>query len=105
MGKMKIHIPEARIADFCKKWGVKELALFGSALGDYFDDNSDVDLLVAFQEESGHTLFDLVRMQGELRDLFGRQVDIVSRRGIEGSRNHLRREAILGSAERLYAEG
>jgi predicted nucleotidyltransferase len=104
MGKMKIDIPEARIADFCRKWGVKELALFGSALHDHFDESSDIDVLVDFREAAGRTLFDLVRMQGEVRDLFGRRVDIVSRRGIEGSGNHLRREAILGSAESLYAE-
>jgi hypothetical protein len=41
-------------------------------------------------------------MQDELKSIFDRDVDLVSRRGIERSRNHLRRKAILDSAEVLY---
>jgi len=40
-------------------------------------------------------------MQEELRDLFGREVDLVERSAIEKSRNWLRRQAILGSADVL----
>jgi predicted nucleotidyltransferase len=42
-------------------------------------------------------------MESELKDIFGRNVDIISRRGIESSRNYLRRNAILKSAEVVYA--
>ena len=37
-------------------------------------------------------------MKDELRDIFGRDVDIASRSGVEQMRNYLRREAILESA-------
>jgi predicted nucleotidyltransferase len=43
------------------------------------------------------------KLKEELKEMFGREVDLVSRRGIEASRNYLRRKAILGSAKVLYA--
>jgi predicted nucleotidyltransferase len=72
-------------------------------LGIEFRDDSDIDVLVTFDEDAKHTLFDLVHMQDELKEIFGREVDIISRRGIESSRNYLRRNAILNSAEAIYA--
>ncbi len=72
-------------------------------LGIKFRDDSDIDVLVTFEEDAKHTLFDLVHMHDELKELFGREVDIISRRGIESSRNYLRRNAILNSAEAIYA--
>jgi predicted nucleotidyltransferase len=105
MGKMRIDIPEQRIVEFCKKWNVKEFGLFGSVLSNDFDMRSDIDVLVTFFEDVERTLFDLVKMEDELKEIFGREVDIVSRRGIESSRNSLRRNSILESARTLYAEG
>ena len=95
-------IPQERVTDFCRRWQIAELALFGSVLGDDFHPDSDVDVLVSFQPEAQHTLFDMARMQEELERLFGRKVDLVSRRGIETSRNYIRRRAILESAEVVY---
>ena len=103
MNKIRIDIPEERIAEFCKKWQIQEFALFGSVLSDDFKPNSDLDVLVTFHENAKLTLFDVVRMENELIELFGREVDLVSRRGLEFSRNYLRRNAILSSAETVYA--
>jgi len=72
-------------------------------LSDDFKPNSDLDVLVTFHENAKPTLFDVVRMENELIELFGREVDLVSRRGLEFSRNYLRRNAILSSAETVYA--
>jgi len=101
---MKAHldIPKEEVAAFCRRWQIKELALFGSALRDDFRPDSDVDVLVQFDAEARHTLFDMVFMQEELQRIFGRKVDLVSRRGIETSRNYIRRRAILESAEVIY---
>ncbi len=96
-------MPAEGIAAFCERWQVRELALFGSVLREEFGPDSDIDVLVAFGDSARHTLFDMVRMEGELKTLFGREVDLVCRRGIEQSQNHLRREAILESAETIYA--
>ena len=90
------------LTTFCERWQVSELALFGSVLRDDFGPDSDIDVLVSFAPGSRHTLFDMCRMEAELTEALGRNVDLVSRRGIEASSNHLRREAILGSAEVVY---
>ena len=98
-----IKIPQQQIADFCCRWKITELALFGSVLRDDFDTKSDVDVLVTFAPTATWTLLDHVTMQDQLKAIIGREVDLVSRRGIEQSRNHTRRKAILGSAEVIYA--
>ncbi|OHB88367.1 MAG: nucleotidyltransferase [Planctomycetes bacterium RIFCSPHIGHO2_02_FULL_50_42] len=103
MRKAHIDVPGEKIEKFCKKWGVHELSLFGSVLRDDFRPDSDIDVLVTFDENAGHSLFDMVHMEDELKVIFGRNVDIVSRRGIESSRNYIRRNAILNSAEVVYA--
>lgn len=96
-------VPKEKISEFCQKWKVKELALFGSVLTEKFREDSDIDVLVTFSEDANHSLFDLVHMQEELKQIFGREVDLVSRRGIESSRNYLRKEAILNTAKAVYA--
>ena len=97
-----IDMPTDKIADFCQRWQITELALFGSVLRDDFGPDSDVDVLVSFGESARHTLFDLDDMEHELKEIFGRKVDLVSRRGIEASRNYLRRNSILKSAQVIY---
>jgi hypothetical protein len=98
-----LKIPQAQIADFCRRWQITEFAIFGSALRDDFRPDSDIDVLVTFAPEATWTLLDHVTMQDELETIFGRKVDLLSRRGVERSRNYLRRQAILDSAEVVYA--
>lgn len=98
----RIDVPTEKIAAFCRRWQITELALFGSVLRDDFGPDSDVDVLVGFGEGARHTLFDLDDMELELKEIFGRKVDLVSRRGIEASRNYLRRDSILKSAQVIY---
>ncbi|HIJ64461.1 MAG TPA: nucleotidyltransferase family protein [Candidatus Hydrogenedentes bacterium] len=100
---MACDIPKDQIRDFCGRWQVAELALFGSVLRDDFREDSDVDVLVTFAPDAERSLFDLVEMQEELETIFRHPEDLVSRGGIEASRNYLRREAILSSAEVVYA--
>src|SRR3990172_9239835 len=97
-----IQIPADRIADFCRRWKITEFALFGSVLRDDFRPDSDLDVLVTFAPDAGWSLFDHVTMQDELKAIFGRTVDLVSRRGLERSQNYVRRKAILKSAEAIY---
>jgi hypothetical protein len=99
----RISIDEARIAQFCGKWKITEFALFGSVLRDDFTSDSDVDVLVTFAPDAGHGLFDLLHMQEEITEILGREVDLVSRAGIERSPNYIRRKAILSSTEVVYA--
>ena len=99
----RIAIPADGIAAFCERWQVTELALFGSVLREDFGPESDIDVLVSFDPAARHTLFDMVRMEEELKALFGREVDLAERAGIETSRNYIRRKDILQSAETIYA--
>ena len=101
--RLQIQLPEEEIVSFCQRWKIEELSAFGSVVREDFGPQSDVDLLVSFAPDARWTLFDMARMRAELRALLGREVDLVSRRGIESSRNPIRREAILSSAEVIYA--
>ena len=103
MNKGQMTIPPHRLNAFCAKWRVTELSLFGSVLREDFRPDSDIDVLISFDPGASWTLFDLVQMRDELQEIFGREVDLVSRRGLEASRNGGRRTAILESAEVIYA--
>lgn len=103
MSKFTATIPREEIAKFCRRWKVRELALFGSALRDDFGPDSDVDVLVTFAEGAEWGLFDHIQMQNELQTALRRNVDLVSRRAVERSHNWLRRQEILNTAQVLFA--
>ena len=98
-----IDLPMDKIAEFCKRWQIKELALFGSVLRDDFRPDSDIDLLVTFAPGASRSLFDHVDMEDEMESILGRKVDLVSRHAIERSENPWRRHDILTSARTIYA--
>jgi len=102
MSLPRIPVDVQRLTDFCRRWQITRLELFGSVLRSDFGPGSDVDILVSFAPGASWSLFDHVRMEEELSALLGRPVDLVSRRAVEGSPNWIRREAILRSAEPLY---
>ena len=92
-------------SDFCRRRKISRLELFGSALGDDFNSESDFDFLVEFRAGTHPTFQALSDAEAELGQIVGRPVDLVSRRGIEQRRNWLRRKIILESAKEIYAEG
>lgn len=99
-----LTIPEADLAAFCRANGIRRLSIFGSAVRDDFGPESDVDLLVEF--EPGRVPgFRFVGIAAELSELFGRRVDVLTRRSVERSPNYIRRKEILDSAEVIYAAG
>ena len=98
----QVAIDPEHVRQFCERWRVTEFALFGSVLTKEFGPASDIDVLVTFAPEARWTLFDMFRMREELKQMFGREVDLVSRGGLEASRNYLRRKAILSSAQVIH---
>ena len=96
--------PQA-IAQFCEKWAIVELALFGSVLRSDFRatgaDPSDIDLLYQSAPEA-HYGFKFFDLQSELEKLLQRKVDLISKKGLEMSRNPLRRQEILNAAQVIY---
>jgi uncharacterized protein len=94
-----IEIPVDRLAAICRRYQVKELSLFGSALRGDFGPDSDVDLLVEFEPSAQVGFMTLSRMQREFAALVGRRVDLVPKRGLK---EKIRRD-VLDSAEVIYA--
>jgi predicted nucleotidyltransferase len=99
-----ITFPLKKIATFCKRWQVVEFALFGSAVRDDFSPQSDIDALVSFAPQSDWGLFEHIQMKQELNEIFGREVDLITRRALEQSRNALLRAEILNTTKVLYHE-
>jgi predicted nucleotidyltransferase len=101
--ELGVEIDPERLADLCDKWGIVRLEVFGSALRDDFDGDSDIDLLYTAAENARWGL-DFVTLCEEFEALFGRPVDMVSRQSIEQSSNPIRRRAILSTARALYEQ-
>ena len=102
---MKLDFNQEQLGQFCQAHGIARLELFGSALREDFRGDSDVDLLCTLRAGVRCGLFEWVALKLGLEKLLGRTVDLVSRPGIERSRNPYRRIAILKSATPIYVEG
>lgn len=100
MNKIRITLQRKKIEDFCLRWKISEMALFGSVLSDEFCADSDVDVLVSFKPDAGWGLFEFVDMIDGLKVIFGRKVDLVEK---DSLRNPFRKAAILSSNEVIYA--
>ena len=96
----RIELPPRQLGEFCRRWKVTEFAVYGSALREDFRAHSDIDVLVSFAPQAGWSLFDLVEMQDELEQIFGREVDLVERDSLQ---NPFRRRAILENMQVIYA--
>ena len=99
----RVFVPREQLAVFCRMHGIRRLSIFGSALREDFGPDSDIDVLVEFESNRIPGLFRLAGMELELSRMFGREVDLVTRAAVEGSRNYIRRAAILRSTETIYA--
>lgn len=98
-------VPDEELDRFCERWRIRELSVFGSAARGELDEESDIDLLVVFDDDADWSLLDHVDMEEDLSEIAGRDVDLITRRSIERSRNWIRRDDILSSSELVYAEG
>lgn len=102
MLKPILTLPTEKLSDFCRRWLIQEVALFGSILRDDFTSESDVDVLISFAPEARWGLFEHTRMEQELAQLVGRKIDLFTKRAVEQSRNWIRRQEILTTAEVIY---
>jgi len=99
MRTQSIDLPEAAIHDFCRKYHLRSLALFGSVLREDFGPESDIDMLVEF--EPGHEvgLITFAHMANELGDLLGYKVDL----NTPASLSPYFKDEVLKEAETIYA--
>jgi uncharacterized protein len=89
---------KAKIFALCKKNKVRELSLFGSRERGDENPNSDFDLLVDFQPDSGMDLFAYSRMQVDLEEAIGTRVDLVDKSGLK----KIIRDRVLAEAQVIY---
>lgn len=101
MMTVNLEIPTSEIATFCRRYKIRELALFGSVLRPDFTPESDVDVLIDFEPGADETLtlVDLAGMQLELSHLLHRQTDLVLRDGLKP----LIKDEVLNSLQVVYA--
>lgn len=94
-----------QIRSLCEKHGVATLWLFGSATREDFDpSSSDIDFVVEFQPQPRRGFDDVYfKLQQDLCELLGRDVDFIERHVVEQAENPYRRRAILNSMEPVYA--
>ena len=74
--KGRLLLPLERIREFCARNQIKKLALFGSALSDQFDAESDVDFLVEFDPGARVGFLTMASLEDELSQVIGRKVDL-----------------------------
>jgi predicted nucleotidyltransferase len=98
----RLSIDEAVLDEFCRQWKIAKLELFGAALRDDFNAESDIDLLVSFLPDANWGLFEHERAERELSELAGQKVELVTRRAIEANPNEATRRGILGNAVSVY---
>jgi predicted nucleotidyltransferase len=98
-----LGVSQEELEQFCQRWQIARLAVFGSAAAGRLRADSDIDLLVTFRPEAEWTMFDHYAMEEELSLMFGREVDLVSVRAVEENPNPICRRQILDSARQLYA--
>jgi predicted nucleotidyltransferase len=94
-----LDFPLSTVKEICRRYQVRELSIFGSALRDDFKPASDIDLLVEFEPEAQVGFVTLSRLQRELSAVLKRQVDLVPKGGLKPKI----RNAVLSSAQVLYA--
>lgn len=74
---VEIPIDAEAVAAFCRRSGIRRLALFGSALRGEMGPDSDIDLLAEFEPDQVPGLIRLAQMELELSSLFdGREVEL-----------------------------
>jgi len=96
----QVDLDKDALAAYCRKWRVRELSLFGSALRDDLGPESDRDFLVSFEPDVRLDIDILLDMKEELESHFGRPVDLVKK---EALRNPWRKHEILKTREVIYA--
>lgn len=99
MTRPEIQVSPKTLEQFCKRYRVRRLALFGSVLRDDFGSESDIDILVVFEPGAKVSFMTLGRMQRELSVIFERKVDLVPQEGLKPAI----REAVITSSQEVYA--
>ncbi|ELS05132.1 putative nucleotidyltransferase [Xenococcus sp. PCC 7305] len=102
--EQRLGVSLLTVTQFCQRWQITELALFGSVLRDDFNPNSDLDFLVTFSPDAKIGLAEVNEMEQELKNMVKRKIDLIWKKSIEASQNWIRRQNILETAKVIYGE-
>ena len=101
---LPIDVDQQAVSQFCRKWQITELAVFGSVLRDDFCSESDVDVLITMENENSWLSLDSEAAAEELSEIFGRKTDLLTRQSLEWWRTLPSfRKRVLETAEIIYA--
>jgi predicted nucleotidyltransferase len=104
----QIQLPMDKIADFCRRWKIARLEVFGSVLREDFGPESDVDFIftpgAGFQRDQVYGPWMSNRMAEELSGVLGRPVDLLERSRVERMENWIKRRHILQTALPVYVD-
>lgn len=87
-----LPIDNQALAELCRRHQIKELSLFGSVLRDDFGPDSDVDVLLVFEDDHRPGIDEYLAMQDDFEAFFGRDVDLVNLKYLRNP--YLRREVL-----------
>jgi uncharacterized protein len=88
-----LEIPTEKIAEICRRYGIQEMAIFGSAARNDMRPDSDVDIMVEFFPDVHHGL-EYFALERELQEVFGRRVDLGTKKYIKPHvKAHIMKEA------------
>lgn len=102
--QQRLGLSIEQIAQFCQRWHITELSLFGSVLGNQFHTDSDIDILIRFAPNTRQGLLTLAKIKHDLEVNTGRAVDIALKESVENSENWIRRNEILNTAQVIYEQ-
>jgi predicted nucleotidyltransferase len=96
-----IDISKEKLADFCRRNHIRKLSLFGSVLREDFNADSDIDVLVEFEQGHVPGLITLAGMEIELSEIVGRKVDMNTPKCL----SHYFRDEVVATADVKYEQG
>lgn len=94
-----VELPLEQIREICRRYGVAELSVFGSAVRDDFGPESDVDFLYVLAPDSGIG-WEIVSLRDELQEAVGRKIDFVPKNYL----HRVIRDRVLAEAQLVYVE-
>ncbi len=100
----RLGVAEETISDFCTRHRITEFSLFGSSLRDDFRPDSDVDVIVDFEPGAKPSGWGRMELKEELQQIFGREVDLLTRWSAENMRNPYRKRGIVAGQRRICEE-
>jgi len=99
--KNGVHLTYEDVVKICEKYRIAELSVFGSAIRDDFNENSDVDFLVVWENyRKNNDRWDFITIIDDFSRLLNREVDVID---VDELTNPIRRKSILSTCEMIYA--